>query len=152
MSSAAPLPFLPRQKGAFEVDPKDAIVVGDVTAEASKAARAEVEKLQNQAKEALAKLDKNPQEDLSPYVERFGLADLRTATNVIGELMDPPTAAGVQRLQRLMIMSKFRLEDDIPFPTNKRGERLSRGEKRLERIQACLKDYIKNGDELLKFF
>eukprot|EP00929_Paragymnodinium_shiwhaense_P078490 TRINITY_DN406_c0_g1_i1.p2 TRINITY_DN406_c0_g1~~TRINITY_DN406_c0_g1_i1.p2 ORF type:complete len:121 (+),score=25.43 TRINITY_DN406_c0_g1_i1:77-439(+) len=43
---AAELPFLGRQRGPFEMDPKEAVIVADSTTDAVKAARAKVQALQ----------------------------------------------------------------------------------------------------------
>eukprot|EP00929_Paragymnodinium_shiwhaense_P078492 TRINITY_DN406_c0_g4_i1.p1 TRINITY_DN406_c0_g4~~TRINITY_DN406_c0_g4_i1.p1 ORF type:complete len:216 (-),score=63.89 TRINITY_DN406_c0_g4_i1:206-853(-) len=149
---AAELPFLGRQRGPFEMDPKEAVIVADATTDAVKAARAKVQALQDQAEDAVAKLEKDEQTDLSYMFDQFGIADLREATNSINNLMDSQSAAGTQRLQRLMIQDKYRFEDDLPFPTDKTGKPLARGPKRAQRMKNALVDYIQNSKELLKFF
>eukprot|EP00929_Paragymnodinium_shiwhaense_P078493 TRINITY_DN406_c0_g5_i1.p1 TRINITY_DN406_c0_g5~~TRINITY_DN406_c0_g5_i1.p1 ORF type:complete len:217 (-),score=78.09 TRINITY_DN406_c0_g5_i1:179-829(-) len=151
-SLAAELPFLGRQRGPFEMDPKEAVIVADSTTENIKAARKKVQDLQDQAEDALAKLEKDEQTDLAYMFDQFGIADLREATNQINNLMDSQSAAGTQRLQRLMIQDKYRFEDDLPFPTDKTGKPLARGPKRAQRMKNALVDYINNSKELLKFF
>jgi len=148
---AAEFPGLGRLNGPFEVNPKDAVVVGDASADAAKAAKAKVVALQKEAEDALAKLKADPQVDLSSMVTQFGIADLREATNTINNLMDESTAAGTQRLQRLMIQAKYQFEDDIPFPVSRKGKVQPRGELRQARIEEALTNYIKNSKELLKF-
>jgi hypothetical protein len=150
-ADAAELPFLGRQRGPFEVNPKSAVIVGDASDAKAVAARDKVVALQTQAEEALAKLTKNPQEDLMYMVEKFGIAELRDATNTINNLMDGPSAAGTQRLQRLMIQAKYQLEDDVPFPVTRKGVVQPRGEQRLGRIRAALEEYIKNSKDLVEF-
>lgn len=151
-SHAAELPFLGKQRGPFEVDPKEAVLIADSTTEKIKAARAKVQALQDEAEDALAKLNEDEQVDLSYMFQQYGIANLREATNLINNLMDAPSAAGTQRLQRLMIQDKYRFEDDLPFPTDKRGNQLKRGPKRAQRMKNALTDYIVNSKELLKFF
>lgn len=148
---AAEFPGLGKTRGPFEVDAKDAVIVGDANSDAAKAAKAKIIALQTEAESALAKLEANPQEDLTGMIDRFGIADLREATNTVNNLMDESTAAGTQRLQRLMMQAKYQYEDDIPFPVSKKGVPQPRGEKRLARIKKALEDYIKNSKELLKF-
>jgi len=65
--------------------------------------------------------------------------------------MDEATAAGTQRLQRLMIHNKYLMEDEIPFPVSKKGVVQKRGPARLERCQGFLKNYVKYSKELLEF-
>merc|ERR1712007_99235 len=128
-----------------------AVIVGDETSEATVAAKKAVESLQKEAEDALEKLNNNAQEGLQYMVTQFSIADLRDATNTINNLMDGPSAAGTQRLQRLMIQAKYQLADDIAFPVSKKGAVQPRGEKRLARLKECLKEYIQDSTELLKF-
>merc|ERR1719277_2304805 len=150
-AEAAEFPGLGKLRGPFEIDPNEAIIVGDAAAPASQKAKAVVIELQQQAEAALVLLQKDPQADLTYMIKPFGIAELRDATNTINNLMDDYSAAGIQRLQRLMIQSKYRFEEDAPFPISKKGVVQPRGEKRLERIQSCLKDYVVNSKEMLKF-
>ncbi|CAK0794272.1 unnamed protein product [Prorocentrum cordatum] len=143
--------ILPELPGPFEVDPKEAIIVGDAEAPQAKQARAKVESLLKEAETILAKLEEDPQADVSFAVQEFGIADLRVATNTINNLMDEATAAGTQRLQRLMIHNKYLYEDEIPFPVSKKGVVQKRGPARLARIQASLKKYAEYSRELLQF-
>lgn len=151
-SVAAELPFLGRQRGPFEMDPKEAVLIADSQSEKMQKARQKVQALQDEAVDALAKLSKDDQTDLGYMFNQFGIADLREATNLINNIMDSQSAAGTQRLQRLMIQDKYRFEDDLPFPTDKFGKQLPRGPKRAERMRNALTDYIDNSKELLKFF
>merc|ERR1712060_454747 len=95
-------------------------------------------KLKEEAEKALATLKTNPQADLAGLIKKFGIADLRDATNTINNLMDEQSAAGSQRHQRLMIQAKYALEDDLPLPVTKKGAIQARGDKRLERITRAL--------------
>eukprot|EP00416_Gambierdiscus_australes_P035937 CAMPEP_0171110142 /NCGR_PEP_ID=MMETSP0766_2-20121228/71185_1 /TAXON_ID=439317 /ORGANISM="Gambierdiscus australes, Strain CAWD 149" /LENGTH=235 /DNA_ID=CAMNT_0011571979 /DNA_START=28 /DNA_END=735 /DNA_ORIENTATION=- len=150
-SLAADFPTLARQVGPFVRDPKEAVIVGDLNSDEAKNAKAKIIALQTEVEEALARLEKNPQEDLTGMIQPFGIADLREATNIINNLMDENTAAGIQRLQRLMIQAKVRFEDDIPFPVSQKGVVQPRGAKRTERIASAFKEYIKRSTELLEF-
>ncbi|CAJ1353936.1 unnamed protein product [Effrenium voratum] len=143
---------LPSVPGPFEMDPKDSVVIGDANDPAVKEARGKVEYLLKQAEDALDKLEKDPQVDLQYMCQDFGIGELRLATNTINDIMDDKTAAATQRWQRLMIQAKYQWEDDMPFPTTKRGEQRPRGDKRNDRIKASLKNYIKASKELLQFF
>merc|ERR1711879_144526 len=106
-------------------------------------------KLKDEAELALATLKTNPQADLAG-INKFGIADLRDATNTINNLMDEISAAGTQRHQRLMIQAKYALEDDLPMPVSKKGVVQERGAKRLERIEDALKMYVKESSQLLE--
>merc|ERR1719265_220667 len=150
-SFAAELPGLGKMRGPFEMDPKDAVIVGDTETNKMKNARAKVEALLKEAEGALAAVDKDMQTDLMPMYSRFGIADLRDATNAINDIMDDSSAAGTQRLQRLMIQCKYALEDDIPFPQTKKGKVLPRGDERRDRIVKNLKDYVQYSQELLQY-
>jgi len=143
--------ILPELPGPFEVDPKEAIIVGDADAPKAKEAKAKVVSCQKEAEDVLAKLEADPQADVSFAVQEFGIADLREATNTINNLMDEATAAGTQRLQRLMIHNKYLYEDEIPFPVSKKGVVQKRGPARLARIQSSLKNYMRYSKELLQF-
>ncbi|CAE7306621.1 unnamed protein product, partial [Symbiodinium pilosum] len=151
-ASAADFFGLPHMPGPFEMDPKEAVVIGDAGEASVKEARAKVVELQNKAESALEKITNDPQADLTFLVEDFGIGDLRDATNIINDIMDDKTAAATQRWQRLMIQAKYQWEDDVPFPTTKRGVQKPRGEKRNERIINSLKNYISGSKELLQFF
>merc|ERR1711972_1207254 len=107
--------------------------------------------LRDEAESALSTLQKDPQADLVAMIKPLGISDLRRATNTINNLMDDSSAAGTQRLQRLMIQAKYQLEDDIPMPISKKGVVQSRGEKRLARIREALQTYIENSNKLLEF-
>ncbi|CAK0824397.1 unnamed protein product, partial [Prorocentrum cordatum] len=131
--------ILPELPGPFEVDPKEAIIVGDADAPQAKKAKDTVVKSLKEAEEVLAKLQEDPQADVSYAVQEFGIADLRVATNTINNLMDEATAAGTQRLQRLMIHNKYLYEDELPFPVSKKGVVQKRGPARLARIEESLK-------------
>mmetsp|Transcript_111169 Transcript_111169/g.325179 ORF Transcript_111169/g.325179 Transcript_111169/m.325179 type:complete len:237 (-) Transcript_111169:65-775(-) len=148
---AAEFPGLGKPPGPFERDPNEAVIVGDPNSDEAKAAKAKLIALQTEVEEALAKLAANPQEDLSGMVQQFGIADLREATNTVNNLMDETTAAGTQRLQRLMMQAKYQYEDDIPFPVSQKGVVQPRGEKRFGRIKAAMEAYVKYSKELLKF-
>mmetsp|Transcript_104988 Transcript_104988/g.146381 ORF Transcript_104988/g.146381 Transcript_104988/m.146381 type:complete len:202 (-) Transcript_104988:182-787(-) len=143
---------IPSIPGPFEMNPKDAVVIGDAGDAKIKEARKKVEDLQAQAEDALAKLEKDPQADLAYMITDFGIGELRLATNAINDIMDDKTAAATQRWQRLMIQAKYQWELDIPFPTTKRGEQRPRGDKRNDRIKVSLKRYIDGSKELLQFF
>eukprot|EP00437_Effrenium_voratum_P041092 CAMPEP_0181476968 /NCGR_PEP_ID=MMETSP1110-20121109/41977_1 /TAXON_ID=174948 /ORGANISM="Symbiodinium sp., Strain CCMP421" /LENGTH=203 /DNA_ID=CAMNT_0023602261 /DNA_START=61 /DNA_END=672 /DNA_ORIENTATION=+ len=151
-ASAADFFGLPHIPGPFEMDPKEAVVIGDAADPQVKDAKAKVLELQTQAEQALDMIQKDPQADLSFMVKEFGIGDLRDATNVINDIMDDKTAAATQRWQRLMIQAKYQWEDDIPFPVTKRGVQKPRGDKRNERIISSLKNYISGSKELLQFF
>jgi len=148
---AAEFAFLGKPSGPFEVDPKEAVIVGDDSSDQAKTAKNKVVALQKEAEQALASIEKDDQADLTSTISRFGIADLRESTNTINNLMDDQTAAGTQRLQRLMIQAKYQLEDDIPFPVSRKGVVQARGPKRAARIKTALKEYIKQSTELLKF-
>jgi len=150
-ASAAPFPGLGAQRGPFELDPKEAVVVGDSQDKASVDAKKTVQVLQDEAEAALASLQKDPQVDLVPQIKPLGISELRRATNTINNLMDDSSAAGTQRLQRLMIQAKFQMEDDMPMPISKKGVVQPRGEKRLERIEEAMKNYILYSKQLLEF-
>merc|ERR1711920_385589 len=75
-----------------------------------------------EAEVALTKLNENDQADISYIISDFGIADLREATNAINNLMDEATAAGTQRLQRLMIHNVLDGGRD-PFPGLQEGRR-----------------------------
>mmetsp|Transcript_68630 Transcript_68630/g.149365 ORF Transcript_68630/g.149365 Transcript_68630/m.149365 type:complete len:223 (-) Transcript_68630:142-810(-) len=150
-SLAAEFPGLGKTRGAFEIDGKDAVVVGDAGSDAAKKAKAKVIELQEESEDALKRLEANPQEDLSYMLRNFVIADLRDATNVINNLMDDSSAGGTQRLQRLMINAKYRLADDAPFPVTKKGAVQARGPNRLERVKAALTEYVKASKSLLAF-
>lgn len=150
-SRAAELPGLGKMRGPFEVDPKDAVIIGDAESSKMKSARAKVISLQEEAEQALASMGNDAQTDLMPMVTKFGIADLRDATNMINDIMDDASAAGTQRLQRLMIQSKYQLEDDIPFPVTRKGKVLPRGEERNNRIIKNLQDYIERSKQLMQF-
>mmetsp|Transcript_101605 Transcript_101605/g.264958 ORF Transcript_101605/g.264958 Transcript_101605/m.264958 type:complete len:214 (-) Transcript_101605:347-988(-) len=143
--------ILPELPGPFEVDPKEAIIVGDAEAPKAKEAKKTVQKLLTEAEDVLAKLEADPQADVGYVVTDFGIADLRQATNTINNLMDEATAAGTQRLQRLMIMNKYLFEDEIPFPVSKKGVVQKRGPARLDRIKVALNRYVQYSKELLEF-
>lgn len=151
-ASAADFFGLPHIPGPFEMDPKEAVVIGDAADPQVKDAKAKVQELQTQAEQALDMIQKDPQADLSFMVKEFGIGDLRDATNVINDIMDDKTAAATQRWQRLMMQAKYQWEDDIPFPVTKRGVQKPRGDKRNERIIQSLKNYISGSKELLQFF
>jgi len=104
-----------------------------------------------EAEGALTKLTSDDQVDLSYVITDYSLADLRASTNTINNLMDEATAAGTQRLQRLMIHNKYLYEDEIPFPVSKKGVVQKRGPARLKRIEESLKKYISYSKELLEF-
>jgi len=150
-ANAAELPFIGRQRGPFEVNPNSAVIVGDAAAPAAVKATEVVKRFQTQAEGALAALTNDTQADLDYIIEKFGIADLREATNTINNLMDGPSAAGTQRLQRLMIQAKYQLEDDVPFPVSRKGAVQPRGPQRASRVRECLQEYIQNSVELLKF-
>merc|ERR1711972_979820 len=114
-------------------------------------ARKTVQALKDEAEAALSTLQKDPQADLVAMIKPLGISDLRRATNTINNLMDDSSAAGTQRLQRLMIQSKYLFEEDIPMPLSKKGVVQPRGEKRLERIKISLNNYIMYSKELLKY-
>eukprot|EP00930_Biecheleria_cincta_P033314 TRINITY_DN2307_c0_g1_i2.p1 TRINITY_DN2307_c0_g1~~TRINITY_DN2307_c0_g1_i2.p1 ORF type:complete len:230 (-),score=46.53 TRINITY_DN2307_c0_g1_i2:219-872(-) len=137
--------------GPFERNPKEAVIVGDLTAPETAKAIAEVKKFQKQAEDALAALEKDPQADVMSIVTPTDLGEIRLATNVINNLMDDRTAAGTQRLQRLMNEARFLFEDDAPMPVNRAGEVKPRGPQRLNRIQINLGDYVKYSKQLLEF-
>merc|ERR1711972_1213064 len=107
--------------------------------------------LRDEADGALAALKKDAQVDLVPMIKPLGISDLRRATNTINNLMDDSSAAGTQRLQRLMIQAKFQMEDDLPMPISKKGVVQPRGEKRLGRIEEALKNYVMYSKQLLEF-
>merc|ERR1712039_792843 len=96
-------------------------------------------------------LNDDPQAELTGIIKPLGISDLRRATNTINNLMDDSSAAGTQRLQRLMIQAKFQMEDDLPMPISKKGVVQPRGEKRLNRIEEALKSYIMYSKQLLEF-
>lgn len=150
-AQAAEIPFLGKTKGPFEIDPKDVMIIGNVDDPKIVQSKKEVETMQANVEGALVKLRADKQADLMYLVEPFGIADLREATTAINNIMDPPSAAGVQRLQRLMIQCRYAFEDDIPFPSSKKGVVQPRGEKRAERIEKFLSSYIGYSTELLKF-
>jgi len=150
-ATAAEFAFLGKPSGPFEVDPKEAVIVGDSESEQAKSAKEKVIALQQEAKTALTSISKDDQIDLTPMISRFGIANLREATNTINNLMDDQTAAGTQRLQRLMIQAKYQLEDDIPLPVSRKGVVQPRGPKRVQRIKVALQEYIDKSTELLKF-
>jgi len=127
------------------------VIVGDAAAPAAVKATEVVKRFQTQAEGALAALTNDTQADLDYIIEKFGIADLREATNTINNLMDGPSAAGTQRLQRLMIQAKYQLEDDVPFPVSRKGAVQPRGPQRASRVRECLQEYIQNSVELLKF-
>ncbi|CAE7888598.1 unnamed protein product [Symbiodinium sp. KB8] len=104
-ASAADFFGLPHIPGPFEMDPKEAVVIGDAADPQVKDAKAKVQELQTQAEQALDMIQKDPQADLSFMVKEFGIGDLRDATNVINDIMDDKTAAATQRWQRLMIQA-----------------------------------------------
>merc|ERR1711924_591597 len=106
-------------------------------------------KLKEEAETALKTLEKNSQSDMSFMINKFGIADLRDATNTINNLMDEISAAGTQRHQRLMIQAKYALEDALPMPVSKKGVVQERGAKRLERINDALIMYVKESSQLL---
>jgi len=139
------------QKGPFERDAKDAVIVGDAKSKDAQDAKATIVALQNEAVAALKSLDDDPQTDLQGMVKRFGISELREATNTINNLMDENTAAGIQRFQRLMIQAKYQYEDEIPFPLSKKGVPQPRGEMRLARVKEALNSYIDNSKALLTF-
>jgi len=143
--------ILPDLPGPFEVDPKDAIIVGDADAAPAKKAKKKVADLLAEAEGALVKLKEDEQADLSYVVTDYSLADLREATNTINNLMDEATAAGTQRLQRLLIHNKYLMEDEIPFPVSKKGVVQKRGPARLKRIVSYTEKYIQFSKELLEF-
>jgi len=150
-ASAASFPGLGTQKGPFELDPKEAVIVGDAKADASVTAKQTVQRLLDEAEKAMAALEKDPQADLVPMIKPLGISELRRATNTINNLMDDSSAAGTQRLQRLMIQAKYQVEDDIPMPISKKGVVQPRGEKRLERIREGLTEFIRYSKDLLQF-
>jgi len=137
--------------GPFERNPKEAVVVGDLTAPETVKAIADVKKFQKQAEDALAALEKDPQADVTKIVTPTDIGEIRLATNIINNVMDDRTAAGTQRLQRLMNEARFLFEDDAPMPVNRAGEAKPRGPQRLNRIQINLGDYVKYSKELLAF-
>jgi len=150
-ASAAPFPGLGEQRGPFEIDPKEAVVVGDAGDPKSVEAKKTVQALLVEAEGALKALNDDPQAELTSIIKPLGISELRRATNTINNLMDDSSAAGTQRLQRLMIMSKYKYEDEIPMPISKKGVVQPRGEKRLERVKEALNDYVKYSKEILKF-
>jgi len=150
-ASAAPFPGLGDQRGPFEIDPKEAVVVGDASDSKSVEAKKTVQTLLVEAEGALKALEADPQAELTTMIKPLGISELRRATNTINNLMDDSSAAGTQRLQRLMIMAKYKYEDEIPMPISKKGVVQPRGEKRLERVKEALNDYVKYSKEILKF-
>eukprot|EP00930_Biecheleria_cincta_P033315 TRINITY_DN2307_c0_g2_i1.p1 TRINITY_DN2307_c0_g2~~TRINITY_DN2307_c0_g2_i1.p1 ORF type:complete len:211 (-),score=36.38 TRINITY_DN2307_c0_g2_i1:101-733(-) len=137
--------------GPFERNPKEAVIVGELAAPETQKAIAEVKKFQKQAEDALAALEADPQADVMKIVTPTDLGEIRLATNVINNLMDDRTAAGTQRLQRLMNEARFLFEDDAPMPVNRAGEVKTRGPQRLNRIKINLGDYVKYSKQLLEF-
>eukprot|EP00444_Apocalathium_aciculiferum_P057836 CAMPEP_0183602176 /NCGR_PEP_ID=MMETSP0371-20130417/180813_1 /TAXON_ID=268820 /ORGANISM="Peridinium aciculiferum, Strain PAER-2" /LENGTH=221 /DNA_ID=CAMNT_0025814271 /DNA_START=64 /DNA_END=726 /DNA_ORIENTATION=- len=113
---AAEFPLLGKVRGPFEVDPKEAIIVGDINSADSKAAKVMINKYLTSVEEARAALDKDEQADITTLLKPLAISEIRQATNSVNNLMDDASAAGVQRLQRLMIQEWYLIEDDIPFP------------------------------------
>mmetsp|Transcript_3239 Transcript_3239/g.8787 ORF Transcript_3239/g.8787 Transcript_3239/m.8787 type:complete len:206 (-) Transcript_3239:441-1058(-) len=148
---AAEFPGLGKQKGPFEITKEDIVIVGDKNAKDAKDAIQKVVSLQAEAEGALEALKKNPQADVSSIIHPFSISELRVATNTINNLMDDQSAAGTQRLQRLMMQAKYQFNDDVPFPLSKKGEVQARGEQRLARIEEALKAYIANSRQLMEF-
>lgn len=150
---AAEIPFLGRPRGPFEIDAKDVVIIGDDKSEKAVTAKNVVLKFQKEAQDALDTLAKDPQADLAPtLITKFGIADLRDATNTINNLVDESSAAGTQRHQRLMIQAKYALEDDLPMPVSKKGVVQGRGEKRLQRITRALDMFVNESKELMAIF
>ncbi|CAE8680686.1 unnamed protein product [Polarella glacialis] len=150
-SQAAEMLFLGKPRGPFELNPKDAVIVGDAKSADAQAARKVVAEMQTEAEEALAALKKDPQADVFLNVKPLAIARLRDATNKINNLMDEKSAAATQRWQRLMIQAKYQFEDDAPMPETKKGDVRPRGDKRLARIKEALENYLKGSREILKF-
>merc|ERR1719468_802960 len=69
------------QKGPFEREAKDAVIVGDAKSKEALEAKETIVKLQDEAKAALKSLEEDPQTDLQGMVKRFGISELRQATN-----------------------------------------------------------------------
>mmetsp|Transcript_56598 Transcript_56598/g.183309 ORF Transcript_56598/g.183309 Transcript_56598/m.183309 type:complete len:218 (-) Transcript_56598:240-893(-) len=148
---AAEFPLLGKVRGPFEVDPKEAIIVGDINSADSKAAKVMINRYLTSVEEARAALDKDEQSDITTLLKPLAISEIRQATNSINNLMDDASAAGVQRLQRLMIQEWYLIEDDIPFPLSKKGAVMSRGSERLKRCKGHLEGYAKASKELLEF-
>jgi len=148
---AAEFPLLGKVRGPFEVDPKEAIIVGDINSAESKAAKVMINRYLTSVEEARAALDKDEQADITSLLKPLAISEIRQATNSINNLMDDASAAGVQRLQRLMIQEWYLIEDDIPFPLSKKGAVMSRGSARLNRCKGHLEGYARASKELLEF-
>ncbi|CAE7306599.1 unnamed protein product, partial [Symbiodinium pilosum] len=141
-ASAADFFGLPHMPGPFEMDPKEAVVIGDASDPQVKQAKEKVLSLQNKAEDALQAIQKDPQATIGIWNLVLGVSKGFRATNIINDIMDDKTAAATQRWQRLMIQAKYQWEDDVPFPVTKRGVQKPRGDKRNERIITSLKNYI----------
>jgi len=150
-AQAAQFPLIGKDRGPFEVDPKDAVIVEDIDTPRIKDARIVIKRQNKLFKEALEKITADPQADLTYIIEKLGISDIRWAVNGVADVLDNPSMLGVYRLQRLMIQNQYMFDDDIPMPTNKKGKVFPRGPKRVERVRKCLTDYAKWSDELLQF-
>ena len=150
-AQAAQFPLIGKDRGPFEVDPKDAVIVEDIETPRIKDARVVIKRQNTLFKEALEKINSDPQADLTYIIEKLGISDIRWATNGVADVLDNPSMLGVYRLQRLMIQNQYMFDDDIPMPTNKKGKVFPRGPARVVRIKKCLTDYAKWSDELLQF-
>eukprot|EP00444_Apocalathium_aciculiferum_P033622 CAMPEP_0183484812 /NCGR_PEP_ID=MMETSP0370-20130417/179111_1 /TAXON_ID=268820 /ORGANISM="Peridinium aciculiferum, Strain PAER-2" /LENGTH=282 /DNA_ID=CAMNT_0025678105 /DNA_START=71 /DNA_END=916 /DNA_ORIENTATION=- len=93
---AAEFPLLGKVRGPFEVDPKEAIIVGDINSADSKAAKVMINRYLTSVEEARAALDKDEQSDITTLLKPLAISEIRQATNSINNLMDDASAAGVQ--------------------------------------------------------
>eukprot|EP00933_Yihiella_yeosuensis_P045236 TRINITY_DN40582_c0_g1_i1.p1 TRINITY_DN40582_c0_g1~~TRINITY_DN40582_c0_g1_i1.p1 ORF type:complete len:231 (+),score=42.17 TRINITY_DN40582_c0_g1_i1:116-808(+) len=144
------LPFVGKVLGPFEIDPKQAVILGDANSKEVVEARAVVKRRLEEAEKLREDLKKDDQTDVMWWTSPLAIAELRKVGNAINDIMDERTAPAVQRFERLMIQARYRFEDDAPFPETKKGEKRGRGPQRLKRMLLNLDEYIGYSQGLLE--
>jgi len=152
VAQAADFPGLPAYKGNFERDPNEKLFVGDNESPAAVKAKTLVETMQVQAQEVMDKMKQDPQTDLTSYIGDARIGQFRLATNLLDELLDDSSAAGVQRLQRLMIGKLYIQNEEGPFPISKKGVVQPRGPVKADRFIKASEEFVNYSKQYLKFF
>lgn len=136
----------------MERDPNEKLIVGDVDAKESVKAKEFVAKLTTEVETIQTKLKEDGQADLEGYVSQKKIADFRTASNLLDELLDDSSAAGVQRLQRLMINELYVMNEDMPFPVSRKGKQQPRGPIKKGRVIVATENFLKYSKQYFEFF
>lgn len=153
MASPANAIFNPFGSGSgfFDVEKKEAVMVGDPNGKDAKEALEKLKSLTEEAKGAIAALDKDAQADLTYMVTPTSRGEIREATKTLMLLFDEKSALNVGRIQRDMIQTRTFLDDDMPMPLNRKGVVQPRGPERFKRIHSSLEHFVKIAEELQNF-